>query len=156
MMGALVLAAGLYWMYQNKVFDKPAKDNPIVAQVMSGQVMVALTTLSESTSKPLVVPGVPEKLAAAVDSYRVPITGLCLLASALFFFGWRASIPAVLGAGVAVLGPSLGVPDTGAMSPEMLSLGAGTVLIFVGSWLLAKVTTKRKFQLHKWRTNIHE
>jgi hypothetical protein len=133
--GATLVAAGLLWLNQIRVFERPLKDNPVVAQATSGQVMVALTTLSESTNKPLAVPGVPAKLTAAVDSYRVPIAGLCLVASALFFFGWRSSVPGVAGAAVAVLGPTLGVPDTGAMSPEMLSLAAGTGLILVGGWL---------------------
>jgi serine/threonine protein kinase len=137
-LGALLLAAGLYWMYQNKVFDKPAQDIPVVAQFKNGEVMVALTTLSESTDRPLVLPVVPAKLTSAVDSYRVPATGLCLLVSALFFFGWRASVPGVVGALIAVLGPALGVPDTGAMSPAMLSLGAGTAITLVGGWLLRK------------------
>ncbi len=137
-LGAVLLAAGLCWMQQNRVFDKPAKEHPILAQVAEGQPMLALTALSEQAGKPLALPGVPAKLGALVDSYRIPVTGLCLVASSLFVFGWRPSIPGVLGAVVAVAGPALGVPDTGVMSPEMLSLGVGTVLILVGGWLFRK------------------
>ncbi|QJW97399.1 hypothetical protein FTUN_4973 [Frigoriglobus tundricola] len=134
-LGALLLAAGLQWMFQNQLLtDK----NPIVEQVRSGQVVLAVTTLSEPTGKPLGVAGLPAKPTDVVDSYRAPIAGACLLFSAVFVFGWRASVPAVAGAVVAVAGPALGAPDTGVMSPGMLSLGAGTLLILVGGWLLRK------------------
>jgi len=134
-LGAVLLAAGLQWTFQNQLLtDK----NPIVEQVLSGQVMLAVTTLSEPTGKPLGIVGLPSKPADVVDSYRVPIAGVCLLFSAVFVFGWRSSVPAVAGAVVAVAGPALGVPDTGVMSPALLSLGAGTLLILVGGWLLRK------------------
>jgi hypothetical protein len=136
--GALLLAAGLLWMSQNKVFDKPAREHPVVAAFADGQVLVALTTLSEqSADRPLAVPVLPAKVAGVVDSYRVPVAGLCLILSAAFFYGWRPSIPGVLGAALAVLGPRLGVPDT-AVTPEMLSMCAGAGLILVGGWLLRK------------------
>jgi hypothetical protein len=138
LLGALLVAAGLAWMNQNGVLDRPLKAHPVVAQVADGQVMLALTTLSEPNDKPLALPVVPAALTAAVNSYRVPAAGLCLLASSLFFFGWRSSVPGVLGAALVVFGPALGVPDTPAMAPEMLSLCAGTGLILVGGWLLRK------------------
>jgi serine/threonine protein kinase len=159
LMSVFLLAASVYWIHQNGAFDTPiakksateppAKNpgepaakksivEPLVTQVTDGEVMLAVTTLSDPIGKPLSVPGLPAGLTSVVDSYRAPLTGFFLLVSAALFFGWRSSVPAVIGAVVAVAGPALGVPDIGVMSPPMLSLLAGTLLILVGSFLLRK------------------
>jgi hypothetical protein len=133
--GALLFAAGLLWLHQNNLLDK---SNPLVGEVQSGRIMSTLGLLSEPAGQPLVVRGVSAQYTAFADSYRVPITGLCLLASAVFFFGWRSSAPALLGAAVAVAGPALGLPEVGGVTPALLGLGVGIVLIVVVGWLLRK------------------
>ena len=75
-LGVLLLGAGLLWMFQNALLtDK----NSVVELARTGEVMLAVTTLSEPVGKPLGVVGVPAKAAAVVDSYRVPLAGAALL-----------------------------------------------------------------------------
>ncbi len=134
-LGAVLFAIGLLWLYQNNLLTA---ENPVVQQAKAGEVMTAITLLSDTAGKPLSVPALPTALTSWVDSARVPLTGLFLLLSAVFFFGWKASIPAVLGTVISLFGPMLGLPDAGPFSPTMLSLSLGALLILVVGWLFRK------------------
>ena len=62
---------------------------------------------------------------------KEPLTGLLVILSGVFYFGWRPSLAVVPGAIIGVFGPALGVPEAGPLSPQMLSLAIGAVLILV-------------------------
>jgi hypothetical protein len=135
LLGAALLAAGLLWMHQNQLITQ---DNPILAQAQSGDIIGVLNALTEPLGNPANLPGLPPAIAAQVNSYRIPIIGLCVLFSALFFFGWRSSVPAVVGVVVAVAGPKLGIPNAGEVSAGLLSLAIGIVVILGLGWFLRK------------------
>ncbi len=126
--GAIVFAAGLLWMSQNNLLSQ---NSNVVKQVVAFEFEAAGKSLDAAAGKPLVVSFLPDILTDAVHSYAVPITGFLLLVSGLLHFGWRPSLVAVPGAAIAILGPSLGVPEVGPLSPTMLSLLVGGVLILV-------------------------
>jgi serine/threonine protein kinase len=132
--GALLFGLGLLWMQQNQLFTA----NQVVEQFKSGEVLTGLALLSDnpSGSKPLSF--LPAVIGDPLNSYRVPMIGLCLLISAVFFYGWRTSIPAMIGMVVGVLGPSIGVPEIGPFTAPMASLTLGVGLIILIGWLLRK------------------
>jgi len=133
--GAAVFAAGVLWMHQNNLLDR---QNPLLEQVRTGQILPALNTLTESTSQPLTVRMLPLEVTSLVDSYRVAIIGFCLLASALFFYGWRSTLPALLGVVIAIAGPAIGVPDVGEVKSGLMCLGIGIGVMMGLGWLLRK------------------
>ena len=134
-LGALLFGLGLMWMQQNQLLTA---ENEVIRQARAGEVMTALTLLSESAGRPLSLPALPATISGTVDSYRVPVMGLLLLVSAIFFHGWRPSAAAGIGAFIALFGPALGLPEAGPFSPAMLSLTVGAGMILVVGWLLRK------------------
>lgn len=127
-LGAVVFAAGLLWMSQNNLLSK---DNNVFKQLVALNFDAAAKGLDAAVGKPLRVSFLPPEVTQLVNSYAVPITGLLLMLSGMLHFGWRPSLVAIPGAAVGTLGPMFGVPEVGPLSPQMLSLIAGAVLIVV-------------------------
>src|SRR5262249_4703983 len=77
---------------------------------------------AKAKTEPLKLPFLPAEMAAPLNSYSVPVTGLLLMLSGVFYFGWRPSLAAVPGAAVGILGPTFGVPAVDPLSASQLSL----------------------------------
>lgn len=133
--GAALVAAGLLWMHQNGL---AGPDNPVYSRARAGEVLPALEQLPEPIGRPVAAPGLPPALAGAVDSHRVPLTGLMLVLSAALFAVWRASAAALPGAAFALYGPRLGLPAEGPLTPGWLSLLVAAVLILVAGRFLRR------------------
>ena len=81
---------------------------------------------------------IPTMFTKLIDSFAVPITGFLLMLAGACYFGWKSSLTAIPGAIIAVLGPTLGVPELGPLSAQMVSLAIGAVLIVGISWFVRK------------------
>lgn len=133
-LGAVVFAAGLLWLHQNNLL----KDNRAFAALTDGNLgaaQKAAETTGKAATKPLKVPGdavaIPTEAQPVLNSRALPLTGLLLLLNAVFYYGWKPTLVTLPGAVVALLGPTLGVPDAGPLSASLLSLAIGAVLILV-------------------------
>ena len=135
LLGAAIFAAGLLWMHQNNLL----KDNQAIAAVQEGDVAAAQKA-AEATggakTKPLSVSFLPGAVTEPVNSFSVPVTGLLLMLAGIFYFGWKPSLVAIPGAAIGVLGPTLGVPELGPLSPGLVSMIAAALLIVVAARFL--------------------
>ena len=127
LLGAVVFAAGLLWLQQNNLLQ----NNTFVASLTSADFGGAMKHFGGDGAKPLAVSFIPAEVTKPLNSYAVPLTGLCLMFAGVFYFGWKPSLVAIPGAAVALLGPTLGVPAAGPLNPQVLSLAVGFVLIVV-------------------------
>jgi hypothetical protein len=134
-LGAILFAAGLMWTNQNNMLKRETSIVPYLTNFDFGG---AKTWLEAANSKPLSVSFLPSAFTQPVNSFAIPATGLMLMLAGACYFGWKSSVPAIPGAAIAVLGPSLGVPDVGPLSAQMLSLIVGAALILGVSWLVRK------------------
>lgn len=134
LVGAAVFAVGLLWLNMNKDVLKGtvAKMEQAAASVQAGDLQAAGQAASDAGKaankgaaglKPL--PFLPEPMC----HYGLPLSGLMLMLTGVFYFGWRPTIPALLGTAAAVGGPLLGVPDAGPVKAWMISTAVGAVLI---------------------------
>jgi serine/threonine protein kinase len=130
-LGAVLFAAGLLWMNQNGLLKR--ENNPVEHVVNLD--LSAAKKWFETNTTPLTVASVKVEQA---NTFAIPATGLLLMLTGACFFGWKSSAAAIPGAAIAVLGPSLGVPEVGPLSAQMLSLILGATLIVGVSWLVRK------------------
>ena len=126
-LGAVVFALGLLWLSQNNLL----KDNKLVGALTSADFSGALKELGGASAKPVSVSFLPAEITKPLNSYAVPLTGLMLMFAGVFYFGWKPNLVAIPGAAVALVGPTLGVPDAGPVNAQVLSLAVGFVLIVV-------------------------
>jgi serine/threonine protein kinase len=131
-LGAVVFAAGLVWLSQNNLL----KDNKLVGALAAADFSGALKELGGASAKPLSASFLPAEVTKPLNSYAVPLTGLMLMFAGVFYFGWKPNLVAIPGAAVALLGPTLGVPDAGPVNAQVLSLAVGFVLIVVAARFL--------------------
>ena len=134
-LGALLFAAGLLWMNQNGLLKK---ENNLVEHAVNFDVSGAKKWFEAAEARPLSISFVPTMFTEPINSFAVPIAGFLLMLAGACYFGWKSSVTAIPGAIIAVLGPSLGVPEVGPLSAQMLSLAIGAVLIVGASWLVRK------------------
>lgn len=137
-LGAALFTAGLLWMHQNQLLGG---SNPVLQEMMAGNLTGptgALTLLGQTPGRALSLPLIPGEVTALVDSYRVVLAGAMVLVSGLFFYGWRSTVPAVLGVALALFGKELDLPAAGPLTPALTGLVIGAALILPLGWLLRK------------------
>jgi hypothetical protein len=127
-LGGVIFAAGLLWMSQNNLLSK---DNNVFKQLLAMNFEAAGKGLDAAAGKPLAVSFIPAELTKSINSYAVPLTGFLVILSGVFYFGWRPSLVVIPGAIIGVFGPTLGIPEAGPLSAQMLSLIIAAVLIIV-------------------------
>ena len=122
--GVLLAACGL-WVHQNKVFAglTPSAD----AAGLQSQA----ERLGRHATTPLAVAGLPPGWTAWADSANTGWAGALLLAS-LFARGNRMGALVLLGAGVCVLGPRLGIRTVEPVRDTHVALMLGSVFSLVG------------------------
>ena len=135
LLGGLLFAAGLLWMYQNNLLSS---ENNVFKQLLAMNFEAAGKGLDKAAGKPLAVSFLPADVTKVVNSYAVPLTGFLLIVSSLLYYGWKPSVVAIPGAVVGVLGPTLGVPEAGPLSAPMVSLLIAAVLILGVARLVRK------------------
>lgn len=133
-LGAILFALGLLWLQQNGLLKR--ENNPI--ERLAAFDFAGAKKWFEADTKPLSLAVLPSQFATAFSSIALPLTGLMLMISGACYFGWKSSVPGILGAVVALFGPMLGVPDLGPLSAQSASLIFGAVLILGVSWLVRK------------------
>ena len=134
-LGAVLFALGLLWMNQNGLLKR---EGGIVEHLTNFDLNGAKQWLEAADAKPLSMAVLPPMITEHVNSFAIPLTGLMLMLAGACYFGWKSSATAIPGAVIAVLGPSLGVPEAGPLSAQMLSLIIGAVLILGVSWVVRK------------------
>jgi serine/threonine protein kinase len=117
LIGAVLLAGCLLWMYQNGLTTQ-AKDVQGVGDAWS--------VLEAKDAGPLSISAVPDFVTKWFNGYGAGVAGLLMLIGA-FLPNWKAALLMPLAAIVAWLGPHLGVPDVG-LSAAQLSMPAGGVI----------------------------
>lgn len=134
LLGAAIFAIGLLWLHQNNLL----KENKTIAAVQEGNLDAAQQeakkdgeAAAKAKTKPLVVSFVPAEITEPINSWAVPITGLLLMLSGIFYFGWMPSLVAIPGAALGVLGPMFGVPDVDPLTASQVSCIGGAILIVV-------------------------
>ena len=142
--GALLMTGFLFWARQNEVFTSEGyeKAKEAVATAIKNQDVEALRNVKDAVNfdkptKELKV-NVPKNMspkAAKVfklfNGYNPGVAGLILLAASLFP-GVRVGVLAFAGAAVAFVGPVLGLPALGPLSPDLASMAIGAALGVVG------------------------
>jgi serine/threonine protein kinase len=132
LLGAVLFAAGLLWMNQNGLLKR---ENNIIEHLVEFDMTKAKAWLDAKDAKPL---SVMSNSIEQVNSFAIPATGLLLMLAGACYYGWKSTVTALPGAVIAVLGPTLGVPEIGPLSAQMASLAIGAVLIVGVSWLVRK------------------
>lgn len=131
-LGAVLFAAGLLWMNQNGLLKR---ENNLIEHLVEFDMTKAKAWLDAKDAKPLSVMG---NAIEQVNSFAIPVTGLLLMLAGACYYGWKSTLTSLPGAAIAVLGPSLGVPEIGPLSAQMTSLAIGAVLIVGVSWFVRK------------------
>ena len=117
---------------------KLKRENNIIEHLLSFNVDGARKWFEAEKARPLSISFIPTMFTEPINSFAVPITGFLLMLAGACYFGWKSSLTAIPGAIIAVLGPTLGVPEVGPLSAQMVSLAIGAVLIAGVSWFVRK------------------
>jgi hypothetical protein len=110
-------------MYQNRLLEDDNLEK-LFGEIIEQQ---DLQKLEKLDVEPLWLPGVPAQFSAWLSGFHPGVAGLILLFSA-FLGGWRMSLLIWPAAALALLGPMVGVPAMGPLSPALVSMGGALVL----------------------------
>ena len=121
-LGAVLIAGCLFWMYQNGLID--------AAKNVQG-IGDALRVVKAADARPLTLAVVPLPLTNLFRGYGAGLAGLFLLLSALLP-NYKGIVLTLIAAVVTLLGPALGVPDIGPLSAGQLCMAVGGVLALLG------------------------
>ncbi|CAN5887074.1 hypothetical protein BH23PLA1_BH23PLA1_26580 [soil metagenome] len=130
LVGAVLLAGCLGWVHQNRLVSR-GEIQDLAARSIAEQDPDAIradletrgrTLLADAEAAgPLSLPPLPRSWTASFRDFNPGVMGLILLASS-FVWGWRIGLFVFPAALIALFGPTLGVPDLGAISDRALSL----------------------------------
>jgi membrane protein implicated in regulation of membrane protease activity len=141
-LGALLLVACGNWIHQNRgrlgdwqaAFQKAAEEKQAEKQ------LTGINKILQPDVDPLYVPGIPQDiLAQYFSSYNVGMAGLFLVLSALAH-GIRPFFFILPGVAILFAGHLLPLQDVPYVTPQVLSLGVGTVLSLVGLLFLRRAS----------------
>jgi hypothetical protein len=138
LLGALLLAGCIGWMYQNGRMPGQEAGRPGGETVQQDNADGSADEIDqESQTQPLSLPRVPAALTDWFDGYNAGVAGFILIASVVFP-GWRMAVFAWPAAAVAFVGHRFVIPDLGPLSAETLGMIAGAALLVPGFVLAAR------------------
>jgi hypothetical protein len=134
LVGLVLLAGCAGWMHQNDLIPGQQLKQVAGEAVDRGDVP-DVTPLRNydwnRATKPLNLPPLPALLTEGFASFNPGAAGLLLVLSALLR-GTRIALCGWLAAVVTCVGPSVGVPALGPLTPHQVSMAAGAVLVVAG------------------------
>jgi len=133
LLGALLLAGCLMWMYQNDLVTK-AQNIQGVGHSDDPAAPGAMDVLFPKVSKTLEFGFVPSLLTKPFVGFATGLAGMLLLLSA-FFQSWKTAVLMPLAAVLIVFGPGLGIPDVGPLTASQVCMAAGAFLGLVALFL---------------------
>ncbi len=124
--GAILLVGCIFWMFQNHYLEGDRLVTELADAFAKGDGQKL-----DHPGQPLTLPFLPELLRELFHGLAPGLAGLILIISAMLG-GWRASLLAWPAALVTFLGPTLGIPSLGPLSPGLASLSIGLALVALG------------------------